>query len=182
MPEEGSPGAGEGAPAEAAARQPVARWLLLAVVVVVADQLTKLAVGEAIPPGARVEIAPGWLYLIHVHNPGAAFSFLSDAGGWQRWLLSGLAAVVSVGLVFWLTRLRRDETWLALALALLLGGAIGNLWDRVLLGHVVDFVQVYLPFLPWRLFNPWPAFNVADSAISVGVVLLLLDTFRPGRS
>jgi signal peptidase II len=87
-----------------------------------------------------------------------------------------------VGLLFWLTRLRRDETWLALALALLLGGAIGNLWDRVLLGHVVDFVQVYLPFLPWRLFNPWPAFNVADSAISVGVVLLLLDTFRPGRS
>ena len=168
-------------PRRRAAGQPLGRWLALVAALVVADQITKYVVGQSLAYGERLEVVPGWLYLTHVHNPGAAFSLLSEAGGWQRWLFTGLATVVSLGLLVWLTRLKREETWLALALTLVLAGALGNLWDRIALGHVVDFVQVHLPMLPWRLFNPWPAFNVADSAISIGVVILLVDAFRPHR-
>jgi len=114
-------------------------------------------------------------------NEGAAFSFLADAGGTQRWLLAVFALAMSGALLVWLLRLRRDERWLAAAIALVLGGAIGNLIDRVLYGHVVDFIQIYLPFIPLRLFNPWPAFNVADSAISIGVTILLVTSLRGER-
>ena len=103
------------------------------------------------------------------HNYGAAFSFLSDAGGWQRWLFTGLSSVVTVVLIVWLLRLTAAEKLTAAALALIIGGAIGNLADRIKHGYVVDFIDVF--YRDWH----WPAFNVADSAITCGVILLLLD-------
>lgn len=105
------------------------------------------------------------------HNYGAAFSFLSDAGGWQRWLFTVLASVVSVVLIVWLLRLPKDEQVTAAALGLIIGGAVGNLVDRVMLGYVVDFIDVYYKT------SHWPAFNLADSAITGGVILLLVDGF-----
>lgn len=155
----------------------MSRWLWLALIVVALDQATKWAVYFAIEPFSVIEIVPN-INLTLTFNTGAAFSFLAAAGGWQRWLFAGFAAIVAVVLVVWIRRLPPDEKLLAAALALILGGALGNLIDRVLLGHVIDFVQVYLPFLPWKVFNPWPAFNVADSAIFVGVVLLFVHTLR----
>jgi signal peptidase II len=111
--------------------------------------------------------------LILTHNTGAAFSFLAGAGGWQRWFFTAVAIVISIVLVVMLRRPHRD--WLVpLALALVLGGAIGNLWDRLMLGHVVDFIQLHAGGYYW------PAFNVADSGITVGVTLLLWDGLRGG--
>lgn len=159
----------------------MSRWLWLALIVVVLDQATKWAVISAIEPFSVIEIVPN-INLTLTFNTGAAFSFLAAAGGWQRWLFAGFAAIVAVVLVVWIRRLPPGDGLLAAALALILGGATGNLIDRVLLGHVIDFVQVYLPFLPWKVFNPWPAFNVADSAIFVGVVLLLIHTARTDDS
>ena len=104
-----------------------------------------------------------------VYNTGAAFSFLADAGGWQRWFFVLLAIGVSALLLVWLYRLERDQHWLAAALALVLGGAVGNLVDRILHGHVIDFIDLYAG--GWH----WPAFNVADSAITVGAVMLIID-------
>jgi signal peptidase II len=152
-------------------------WLWLSAAVLLLDQLTKWLVLAALEPYEIVELAPN-LNLTLMFNTGAAFSLLSDAGGWQRWLFAGFAVAVTLMLVVWLLRLRPGEGWLAVGLALIIGGAVGNLIDRALLGHVVDFIQVYLPFLPFAVFNPWPSFNVADSAITVGVALLLLETLR----
>jgi signal peptidase II len=156
-------------------------WLWLSVALVALDQATKWLVMVTLTPYQVVELMPN-LNLTLVFNTGAAFSFLADAGGWQRWLFALLAIFISVALGTWLLRLGRHERLLAAALSLLIGGALGNLIDRVALGHVIDFIQVYLPFLPWPMFNPWPAFNVADSAISMGVVLLLIETLRPQRA
>jgi signal peptidase II len=152
-------------------------WLWLSVAVIVLDQATKWLIMFNLSPYQVIELAPN-LNLTLMFNEGAAFSFLSDAGGWQRWLFAGFALLVTGVLVAWLLRLQRGERLLAAALALIVGGAIGNLIDRVLLGHVIDFVQVYLPFIPLMMFNPWPAFNVADSAITIGVGLLLIETLR----
>ncbi len=117
-----------------------------------------------------VEILPVLNFTL-LHNPGAAFSFLSDAGGWQRWFFTVVSAAVSAVLLVWLLRLQRSEKLLALSLALILGGAIGNLYDRVSLGYVVDFISFH--------YSGWyfPAFNIADSAISVGAVLMIVDMF-----
>ncbi len=150
-------------------------WLWLSLIIVLLDQATKWLVMTGFEPFEVVEIVPN-LNLTLMFNTGAAFSFLAEAGGWQRWLFAALALAVTGALVVWLLRLRTQERTLALALALIIGGAVGNLIDRVLLGHVIDFIQVYLPFLPLAIFNPWPAFNVADSAISIGVVVLLIAT------
>jgi signal peptidase II len=155
-------------------------WLWLSVAIILLDQASKWLVMVSLSPYQVIELLPN-RNLTLMFNKGAAFSFLSDAGGWQRWLFVGLAALVTLVLVAWLLRLRPDERLLGLGLALIVGGAVGNLIDRVLLGHVIDFVQVYLPFIPLALFNPWPAFNVADSAISIGVVLLLIETFHSQR-
>jgi signal peptidase II len=152
-------------------------WLWLSVAIILLDQTTKWLIMFNLSPYQVIELVPN-LNLTLMFNEGAAFSFLSDAGGWQRWLFAGFAALVTGVLVAWLLRLKAGERLLAAALALVVGGAIGNLIDRVLLGHVIDFVQVYLPIIPLSMFNPWPAFNVADSAISVGVVLLLIETLR----
>ena len=112
-----------------------------------------------------------WFNLTLQHNTGAAFSFLSDAGGWQRYFFSGIAVVISVALVIWLYRLPAKQWLLALSLGLILGGALGNLWDRLVLGYVVDFISVH--YRGWY----FPAFNIADSAITVGAGCMLLDSF-----
>lgn len=113
--------------------------------------------------------------LTYLHNNGAAFSFLDSAGGWQRWLFTGLAIVMSSIITIWIIKLQKHETWMALALSLVLGGALGNLIDRIAYGYVIDFLDFY--YQSWH----WPAFNVADSAICVGVALMLLENMGVGR-
>lgn len=142
-----------------------ARWLGLAGLVIVLDQLTKFWVVSALRLGQSIELTP-FLNLVFVYNPGAAFSFLSDAGGWQRWFFVVLALAVSGWLTF-LMRRHADERLLPLAAALVMGGALGNVIDRIRFGAVVDFVDLHAA--GWH----WPAFNVADSAISAGVALLI---------
>jgi len=146
-------------------------WLLVSGVVVWADMLTKEWATEVLELYRPHEVW-SWLNMTLAHNYGAAFSFLSDAGGWQRWFFTALASVVSGVLIVWVLRLPRREWLTGLALALVIGGALGNLSDRVQLGYVVDFVDVH--YLGYH----WPAFNVADSAISCGVALLILDALR----
>ncbi|MEY6432569.1 signal peptidase II [Thioalkalicoccus limnaeus] len=155
----------------------MARWLWLSLAVLVLDQITKVLALGWLTPYLPYPVIPNF-NLTLMFNEGAAFSVLADAGGWQRWGLSAFAAGMSLVLAVWLTRLGSGERLLAVSLALIIGGAVGNLIDRVLYGHVIDFVQVYLPVIPLALFNPWPAFNIADSAISVGVMLLLFASFR----
>ncbi len=152
------------------------KWLGLSLVVVILDQFTKFLASQYLQLQQPVEIF-SWFNLTLVHNTGAAFSFLSHAGGWQRWFFIVLAIIVSIIIMVWLLRLPAKQRWLACALALVLGGAIGNVWDRIVFGYVIDFIDVSISFLPWQLFNPWPAFNIADSAISVGAVMLIIDVF-----
>jgi len=143
-------------------------WLGVTALVIVLDWHSKQWMSSALEMYRPQEIF-SWLNITLAHNYGAAFSFLSDAGGWQRWFFIVLASGVSLVLLVWLLRLPRREWVTALGLALILGGAIGNLIDRIQLGYVVDFIDVH--FGGWH----YPAFNVADSAITCGVVLLLLD-------
>ncbi len=144
------------------------RWLWLSALVIALDQATKIWVSARFELFERMELTP-FLNLVLVYNPGAAFSFLSDASGWQRWFFTVLALVVSVVILVWLNRLRAGERVPAIGLSLVLGGALGNVWDRLQHGHVIDFIDVY--YRDWH----WPAFNVADSAITVGVVFLIWD-------
>jgi signal peptidase II len=148
-----------------------ARWLLVSGAVVVADLATKAWISNVFAPGESRVITP-FLNLVLVYNTGAAFSFLAGAGGWQRWFFMAVSVAVSVAIVVMLRRSSGLQRLLPTALALVLGGAIGNLYDRVTLGHVVDFVQLH------AAGYYWPAFNVADSAISVGVALLVWDSLR----
>jgi signal peptidase II len=144
-------------------------WMTVAGLVVVLDQLTKLAILKWVPLYSRIPVNY-FLNITHQENRGAAFSFLADQSGWQRWFFSALAIAVSVYLVRWLWTLRMEgHRVLSAGLALVLGGALGNVIDRIRLGHVVDFIQVM--FGTW----PFPSFNVADSAISVGAALLIVD-------
>ena len=143
-------------------------WLAVAALVVFADIETKQWASQAMDL-YRPQQVTSWLNLTLAHNYGAAFSFLSDAGGWQRWFFTVLASAVTLVLFVWLVRLPRGEWRTGLALGLIIGGAIGNVVDRVQLGYVVDFIDVH--YRGWH----WPAFNVADSAITCGVALLLLD-------
>ena len=146
-------------------------WLLLSGLVVWADVVTKNLATEKLTLYRPYEIW-SWLNMTLAHNYGAAFSFLSNAGGWQRWFFTVLSTVVSIVLVVWVLRLTRREWLSAVALSLVIGGAIGNLIDRIQLGYVVDFVDVHIGA------SHFPAFNVADSAISVGVAFLLYESFR----
>ncbi len=141
----------------------VIRWYLLAVFIIAIDQLSKSWVTQIFAYGETLELLPV-LNVTLVHNMGAAFSFLSDAGGWQRWFFAAISLVVSAVLVVWLSRLSGSQRLLATAIALILGGALGNLCDRILLGYVVDFVDVHYQQ------HHWPAFNVADTAITLGAV------------
>jgi len=143
-------------------------WLLLSVLVVALDLWTKSLASESLTLYRPLELT-SWLNLTLAHNYGAAFSFLSDAGGWQRWLFTGLALVVTLVLIIWLFRLPAREKLTGTALGLIIGGAIGNVIDWITLGYVVDFIDVH--YQGWH----WPAFNVADSAITCGVILLLID-------
>jgi len=143
-------------------------WLLMSTVVIALDLWTKGLATESLTLYRPVEVN-GWLNMTLAHNYGAAFSFLSDAGGWQRWLFTGLASVVTLVLIIWLVRLPLEEKFTGAALGLIIGGAIGNLVDRIRLGYVVDFIDVYYKT------SHWPAFNLADSAITGGVILLLID-------
>lgn len=147
------------------------KWLWLSVAVIALDQITKALASAHLVLHEPVPVVP-LFNLTLMHNSGAAFSFLAQAGGWQRWFFVAVAIAVSVALAWWLRQLQRNQLWLAVALALVLGGALGNVWDRVTLGYVVDFVDVY--YGDWH----WPAFNVADSAISVGAIMLLVDAFH----
>ena len=156
-------------------RSQALRWYALALVIVMLDQYTKTLASNALDYGRPVQVF-SWFNLTLQHNTGAAFSFLSDAGGWQRYFFSIVAAVISVALVVWLYFAPRGQWLLALALGLILGGAVGNLWDRLALGYVVDFISVHYKE------HYFPAFNIADSAISVGAACLLLDSFLAGRS
>lgn len=142
-------------------------WLLLSAAVIGFDQFTKAIALRALLPYMPHEVIPHFLNWTLAFNRGAAFSFLEDASGWQTWLFGGLAVVVCVGLAVWLARTPRGEWRTALPVALIIGGALGNLIDRLIHGQVTDFVQVY-----WRAWS-FPAFNVADSAITVGAVLLI---------
>ena len=150
------------------------RWYGLAALVVLLDQYTKSLASGALDYGRPVAVLP-WFDLTLQYNTGAAFSFLSDAGGWQRYFFSAVAVVISGVLVVWLYLMPRDQRLLALSLGLILGGALGNLWDRVMLGHVVDFISVHYG---GRYF---PAFNVADSAISVGAACMIVDSLFAHR-
>ena len=143
---------------------------VLAAVVIGLDQYTKALATAELQYRVPVEIT-SWFDLMLAHNTGAAFSFLASAGGWQRWFLAGVALVVSVVVSVWLTRLKHSEQVLGIALGLVLGGGLGNLIDRVSLGYVVDFISWH--YNDWY----WPAFNIADSAICVGAVLLVWDSF-----
>ena len=149
-------------------------YFLLSVAVIIADQWSKIVMTDLLPlcqPGdcQSIVLLPVFNFTL-LHNSGAAFSFLSDAGGWQRWFLVSVSSVVSGAISVWLYRLQRQERLLSLALALILGGAIGNLIDRALAGYVVDFIVVHYENYYF------PAFNIADAAISIGAVLLILDT------
>ncbi|HLP97173.1 MAG TPA: signal peptidase II [Sideroxyarcus sp.] len=148
----------------------LSRWLLLAVVVIVLDQLSKAAINSHFTYGESLVLLP-FFNLVLAHNTGAAFSFLHDAGGMQRWLFSGIALVASVWIV-WLLRKHSAEKLFCLALALILGGALGNLIDRIAYGYVVDFLDFH-----WSGYH-FPAFNIADSAISCGAALLIWDGFK----
>lgn len=147
------------------------RWLWLSASVLLLDQGTKYLAERLLEVHQPVSLLP-FLNLTLTYNTGAAFSLLSGAGGWQRWLFTVLAVVIAVALVIWLRRASPEERWLVAGLSLVLGGALGNLWDRLAVGAVVDFIDVH--YLDWH----WPAFNVADSAIFIGAVMLIVSTFK----
>ena len=142
-------------------------WLGVALVIFLLDHLTKIAILGAFQLGESLPIT-SFFNLVRVHNAGAAFSFLADAGGWQRWFFTGLGTVAALVMVY-LLRMHAGQTLFCLALSLLLGGAVGNVVDRVLYSHVIDFLDFY--YGTWH----FPAFNVADSAITIGACLLILD-------
>ena len=149
-------------------------WLSIALVVLLADQFTKLLIVGSFTLGDSQTVT-SFFNLVRVHNSGAAFSFLSSASGWQRWFFTGIG-VVATGFIFYMLRTHPTQKLFCFALALVLGGAVGNVIDRIAYGHVVDFLDFHWDWLsPIFYEGHFPAFNVADSAISVGAVCLILD-------
>ncbi|MEK7322850.1 MAG: signal peptidase II [Pseudomonadota bacterium] len=166
-------------------------WLTIAGVVLLIDQITKQLAEAMLSFGESVAVMP-FFNITLAYNTGAAFSFLAQAGGWQRWFFAALALTVSAVIFVWLRRLKPQEKWSGVALALILGGALGNVIDRILFGHVIDFLDVYYTAdqcMALFSFEPlaegmrchWPAFNIADSAISVGAVMMVIDSLRGGK-
>jgi signal peptidase II len=149
---------------------PQLKWLWLSFGVILVDQVTKRIAEAQLSLHEPVNLTP-FLDWYLTYNTGAAFSLLADAGGWQRWLFTIIAIVVSAVIVQWIRKLPAEDSLTALSLGLILGGAIGNLIDRILLGHVIDYIQI------WLGSYPFPAFNIADAAISVGAALLILSSF-----
>ena len=155
-------------------------WLGFALVILIADQITKVMVIGSFELGDSQTVT-SYFNLVRVHNSGAAFSFLSSASGWQRWLFTGIG-VGAAGFIVWLLRSHPNQRLFCFALALVLGGAIGNVIDRVLWGYVIDFLDFHWDWLaPLFYQGHFPAFNVADSAISVGTVCLILDELIRAR-
>jgi len=152
------------------AASPKVKWLWISLLVVILDQASKQFAEAQLTPHQAVNLMPYFDWYL-TYNTGAAFSFLADAGGWQRWLFTAIAIIMSVLIVQWIRKLPAEDTLAAISLSLILGGAIGNLIDRVYLGHVIDYIQI------WLGAYPFPAFNIADAAISVGAVLLILSSF-----
>ena len=151
-------------------RNPSLRLLWISVLVVVLDQIAKQVAQASLPLHQLVEVMPGFDWYL-TYNEGAAFSFLADAGGWQRWFFTITTIIISAVILFWIRQVPREEKFTAVSLCLILGGAIGNLIDRIYLGYVIDYIQV------WLGSYPWPAFNIADAAIFVGVTILILSSF-----
>lgn len=150
------------------------KGLSLTLLVLILDQLTKYYAVQELALYQSIPVITGFNITL-THNTGAAFSFLSQAGGWQRYFFIGLGIVVSIIIILWMKSLPKNNRCLFFALALVLGGVIGNVIDRIHYGYVIDFIDVSLVFLPWRIFNPWPTFNIADSAIFIGAILLIID-------
>ena len=145
----------------------IPRWYYLSAFIIIADQVTKNTATKNLLYGEHVNIFTG-LNLILVHNTGAAFSLLSDAGGWQRWLFLLISLTVSIILVIWLYRLKENQLVISFSLALILGGAVGNLIDRIFLGYIIDFIDIY-----YKNYH-WPVFNLADASITLGAALFIL--------
>ncbi|WP_111977827.1 signal peptidase II [Algibacillus agarilyticus] len=150
------------------------RWIWLTLVILVLDQATKLAVLDSLVLYERINYAP-FFNLVYVQNFGAAFSFLADAGGWQRWFFTGIAAAAAILLAYWLYKTPAEQKIIPIGFSLILGGALGNLYDRVAYGYVVDFLDFYINNYHW------PAFNVADMAIVIGAGFVLLDSFTSDK-
>ncbi|MDD5033974.1 MAG: signal peptidase II [Methylococcaceae bacterium] len=146
------------------------KWLWLSALVIVLDQASKLLVDASLQLYETIELLP-FFQLTYLRNPGASFSLLAHAGGWQRWLFVGIASTASIAMIYWLKRLPKDRRWEAAAWAMVLGGALGNLIDRLVYGYVIDFLDFF--YQNWH----FPPFNVADSAINVGVGMLIIDAF-----
>lgn len=146
------------------------RWLWIAVIVFGLDRLTKHLAEEYLDAYSALAITPGF-NLILSYNKGAAFSFLDQAPGWQMWFFGGIALVVSIAIIVWLSKLSYRDRWISIALSLIVGGALGNLWDRLNYGHVIDFIQWYVSDFYW------PVFNVADSAVCIGALMMFVSTF-----
>ena len=147
------------------------KYLFITIVVIVFDQASKWLMMSWLSLYETVAVMP-YFNLTMAHNEGAAFSFLAQAGGWQRWFFIGLALIISVLLLVWLAKLKPTEKLEAISLSLILGGAIGNVIDRISYGYVVDFIDLYIGQ------NHWPVFNIADSAICIGAILLIADSFK----
>lgn len=148
------------------------KWLILSAVIILLDWISKAWALSSLEYMKSIEVIPGFWNWTLVHNRGAAFSFLAQAGGWQQWLFSALAVIISVVCVLMLKKTDRRDWQTALPLALIVGGALGNLIDRIRFGYVIDFVHWY-----YGSFH-WPVFNVADSAISIAAVLLIVLSFK----
>jgi signal peptidase II len=151
------------------------RWLWLTLVFLVADQVTKQLIVSNMDLYQSIDILP-FFNLTYVHNLGAAFSFLADQGGWQRWFFTAIAAIASIIFIVWLAKTPKQQALLSAAFALMLSGAVGNLIDRVLFGYVIDFLDFY------GFGYHFPAFNIADSMIFIGAALMIFDSFKNGES
>ncbi len=147
------------------------KLLWISAISLILDQITKTLATANLQLWQPVEVMP-YFNLMLAHNPGAAFSFLADAGGWQRWFFTTIAFVVSIAIVIWIKKLKPEEKVLGIALAFILGGAVGNLIDRVRFGYVVDFIDIYVGTAHW------PAFNIADSSIFIGAGIMIYSSFK----
>ncbi len=147
------------------------RWLWITVLMLALDQVTKIWILNNFDLYHRLEVT-SFFNLVHVHNYGAAFSFLAEAGGWQRWFFTAIAVTVSVLMLVWMKQATRLQMLLPISMAFILSGALGNLYDRLAYGYVVDFLDFH-----WAGYH-WPAFNVADSAIFIGAVLMIWDAIK----
>ena len=150
-------------------------WLWLTVVFLILDQVTKQWVAQTFDYRETLAVMP-YFNLTYVHNPGAAFSFLADQPGWQRWFFTAIATIACIVFVVWLSKTPKENKILSVGFALMLSGALGNLIDRVLFGYVIDFLDFYVGNAHW------PAFNVADSVILIGAALMIIDSFKAERA